>query len=206
MNHLIARVKSGINYPYPPLPLRRTTPHTLRIEDEVFDLADRVANEQGLSFNGLMIKLLRKYLEYDRFMEKLDSLVIPQRTIGTILSELPDETVERLGAKSSFAGIEAREFVRFLFGQAEMEYFLRTLDLIGRYSNQYSVNHNVTNGGVHQLMFTHNLGIKWSLFLKGQIRSILQEAYHVNPEFSASPSFLSCTFTYQPKKEILARY
>jgi hypothetical protein len=171
----------------------------------VFELADRVASEQGLSFNGLMIKLPRKYLEYDRFMDKLDSLVLPQRALATVLGVLPDDVIEDLGTKSSFSGIEAREFVRFLFGQADIEYFLRTLDLLRRYSNQYSVNHNV-NSGVHQLMFTHNLGMKWSLFLKGQIKFILQEAYHVKPEFSATSSFLSCAFAHEPRKEILARY
>lgn len=155
-----------------------------------------LAEEKGLSFNLLANKVLSKYCEYDRVAEKLGFVELSPLTLKNLLSLISNEESETLGATSGFSGLNAKQLVSMVTGNNDINAFLDALKVMER--NMRSFNADVVRKGNNfEIIMSHNLGIKWSHFLKGMLESTLKDTYHLNPSFEVTETFLTARFQSQ---------
>jgi hypothetical protein len=85
-------------------------------------------------------------------------------------------------------------------GKSDLEAFLETLRLMERNTRAFTADISHKNEE-YQIIMSHNLGMKWSYFLKGMISSTLEDAYHEEPSFEVTEIFI--TVRFHRRRELL---
>jgi hypothetical protein len=182
---------------------KNTVVRAIRIDSSLDKSIAEVAEQKGLSFNLLVNQILAKFSEYDRVSEKLGLIDIPPSTIKNLLSLITNEESEKLGELSGFAGRNAKQFVTMLMGNSSLDSFISTLKLLEKYSGAFSTEISANEQGEAQIIMSHNLGVKWSHFLKGMMAATLREIYGLDAQFEVTETFVTTSFCI-PKKIVTA--
>ena len=72
-------------------PLRRVETRTLRIDAEVAEQLDELAERDKISVNVIANQALRKHVEYDAYAEKFGLVTISKGLLKTLFSFISDE-------------------------------------------------------------------------------------------------------------------
>jgi antitoxin component of RelBE/YafQ-DinJ toxin-antitoxin module len=144
---------------------------SFRVEKDVSNILDEEAERMGISVNALVNIILKHYSEFNRFLSKID-LVILNRDILTKLLEFMDE-------QNLFKmGLELGETIpkdTILFWKKDLdqenvfEYLEKILcryGLLGTYDQ-------IDQQGEKIIVIRHRLGKKGSIFFHGYIKSTL---------------------------------
>ena len=182
---------------------KNTVVRAIRIDSSLDkDIADN-ATEKDLSFNLLVNQILTKYTEFDRVSEKLGFVGFPLSSLKYFLNLVSTEEAEKMGSLSGFSGENAKQFTSMLVGRSDLDGFLGTLKLLGKYTRAFSSEINSKDDRCLIIM-SHSLGEKWSYFLKGMLLSTLQDVYDIKPRFEITENFITTQFEFH-KKMITAR-
>jgi Holliday junction resolvasome RuvABC DNA-binding subunit len=184
----------------PNLANRNTVVRAIRLDSSLDKMASEAAREKGLSFNLLVNQLLTKYCEYERVAEKLGFVELQSITLKNMLNLISNEESEMLGSTSGFSGQNARQLISMITGKSDLEAFLETLRLMERNTRAFTADISHKNEE-YQIIMSHNLGMKWSYFLKGMISSTLEDAYHEEPSFEVTEIFI--TVRFHRRRELL---
>ncbi|MGH2639449.1 MAG: hypothetical protein ACRDF4_09245, partial [Rhabdochlamydiaceae bacterium] len=157
---------------------KNTVVRAIRIDSSLDKALAENATEKGLSFNLLVNKVLTKYAEFDKVSEKLGFVGFPPSSLKHFLNLVSIEEAEKMGTLSGFSGENAKQFTNMLVGRYNMQGFLETLGLIGKYTKAFSSEIISRDDGCLIIM-SHALGEKWSHFLKGMLLSTLRDVYGV---------------------------
>jgi hypothetical protein len=172
---------------------RNTVVRAIRIDSSLDKTISETAEEKGLSFNLLANQLLTKYCEYGRVAEKLGFIELPPLTLKNLLNLISNEESEMLGSSSGFSGQNAKQLVSMITGKSDLDGFFGTLKIMERNTRAFTLDIS-TRENERQIIMSHNLGIKWSYFLKGMISSTLRGNYHLNPTFEVTETFITARF------------
>ena len=77
---------------------------SFRFEADVLGVLDEEANRMGISVNALVGIILRRYVEFTRFLSKIDMVVINREVLTTLLEHLEEEELYKLGTKLGETG------------------------------------------------------------------------------------------------------
>ena len=152
-----------------------------------------LAEERGLSFNLIANQILTKYCEYERVAEKLGFIDIAPLSLKNLLSLISTEESEALGSMSGLSGRNAKQLVSMMMGGSDLKSFLAALNLMEKHMRAFTSDILIKEDEC-QIIMSHNLGIKWSHFLKGMVSSTLKETYEVNPTFEVTETFMTANF------------
>ena len=153
-----------------------------------------LAEERGLSFNLIANQILTKYCEYERVAEKLGFIDIAPLSLKNLLSLISTEESEALGSMSGLSGRNAKQLVSMMMGGSDLKSFLAALNLMEKHMRAFTSDILIKEDEC-QIIMSHNLGIKWSHFLKGMVSSTLKETYQVNPTFEVTETFMTANFS-----------
>ena len=142
---------------------------SFRVDKDISDILDEEAERMGISVNALVNIILKHYSEFNRFLSKID-LVILNRDILTKLLELMEE-------QNLFQiGLELGETIpkdTILFWKKDLdkqnvfEYLEKIIcryGLLGTYDQ-------IDQQGEKIIVIRHRLGKKGSIFFHGYIKS-----------------------------------
>lgn len=142
---------------------KKTVLRTIRLPKGLDELLQKDANSKRITVGALISTILTKYSQWDRYTEKFDMITLRQETIRTILEATDNEALiikaREIGAKIP------KEFLMFWFKKTDLESYLRYLELLCNYGGfaRYELE---SNGHEHIITLLHNMGEKWSLFLR----------------------------------------
>ncbi len=115
--------------------MRRIETRIFRIDTEVAEQLDELAQKNKISVNVIANQALRKHLEYDTYAEKSGLVTISKGLLKTFFSLMSEEQARALGRKSG--GHEGVALITFWFKDFNLENVIKSLD---RVASQY--NHN----------------------------------------------------------------
>ncbi len=174
---------------------RKTRSTTFRLDTNIVSELQRDADQGEISLNVLVNQILRRYIEWDRYENKLNLLPIPKlmltRLIEETLEVAKDAKVKDLEACRNKIAKNAAEVALNIIKDSvifmKKEYDLWTvLDVLRNYMKVAGItsDHTLKADRKHVFIIQHDLGPNWSLFAKELLSLIFAELSQVSADIS----------------------
>lgn len=171
---------------------------TFRVDTAVINELQREADLKELSLNVLVNQVLRRYIEWDRYENKLGMIPVPK----IMLSSLVDRTIQ-LAIDAGITGIDSyrdsvvKSAAKIAFSSMKdsvlfmkKKYSLWTvLEVLQEYMKISGItsDHSI-EGKKHIFIIQHELGINWSIFAKELLSLIFTTLAEVRAEINITPN------------------
>jgi len=142
---------------------------TFRFPTKLVKGLESEAKQKNISLNVLVKQLLEKYMEWDRFGDKIGMIPIPKKILESLGEDMTGKDVNKI---ISIIIPTIQDNVMFMKGGFDLPRCIETLEDYMRASGMKS-DHRV-DGPNHSFIIQHELGMKWSLFTE----QLLKEIFH----------------------------
>ena len=132
---------------------------TYRLPEKLINELDGEAKQRKISQNVLVKQILERYIQWDRYSEKIGMVPVPKEILETLGSDLDGRDIDEI-INVVFPIIKNN--VMFIKGGYDLERCIETLEDYMRASGMKS-DHRV-EGDLHTFIIQHDLGMKWSVF------------------------------------------
>lgn len=170
---------------------KKSEVRAIRIPTELGAVLEKESDVQGISVNALITLILKKYAEFDRLSEKFEYVTVSQKKFSLIIHELDDSKIERVGRDAG--GTVPKEVILFWFNELSLNTFLRYVSIFSRYYKLATCEIQI-NGGHHTIMLRHDLGPKWSKFLRYYFEEAARQILDVVPRFEVNEDLVIMRF------------
>ena len=142
---------------------------TYRLPEKLVNELETEATMKSISQNVLVKQILEKYVQWDRFSNKIGMIPVPKAIVESLGSELDGRDIDEI-ITLIFPMI--KDTVLFIKGGYDLKRCIETLEDYMRASGMKS-DHRV-EGELHHFIVQHEMGIKWSFFTE----QLLKEIFH----------------------------
>jgi len=142
---------------------------TFRFPTKLVQGLESEAEQKNVSLNVLVRQILEKYMEWDRFGDKIGVIPVPKKILQTLGEDMTEKDVNKI-INALIPTIQ--DSVMFMKGDFDLPRCIETLEDYMRASGMKS-DHRI-NGAEHSFIIQHELGMKWSLFTE----QLLKEIFH----------------------------
>jgi hypothetical protein len=170
----------------------RSTTRTIRISRQLDRLLEKDATDKRVSINSLISSIITKYAEWDRYAESLRFVSIPPDGLRLIIGSLDDEKVREIG--QYIGSRHLQEFLMLWFKKISMDSFFDGLMLFCRYSGMAKYDMDTTDGREYVVAMHHDLGRKWSIFMRYILEEGMKRTLNVMPKFDITESSIVFRF------------
>ena len=141
--------------------------HSVRLDRRVYEELSKEASKKSASFNNLVNQILKKHVEFDQFIPDLNFVLIHKGLIIGDMEGQNDDTV--LSRAEAAGGAFARDTILTMGLPLNKESLLYFIDpVVCRYKN-FADCQRYRRDGKEVFYLRHELGARWSLFLKGYV-------------------------------------
>lgn len=177
-------------------PSKKTVLRTIRLTGKLDELLQDDAKEKNLSVNGLVNRIMTRYMEWDRYISKFGFVSIASETFRAILEEVGDEKIENIAKE---LGQQMPQAVTlFWFKELNLETFLKTITLYSKYSGLHKIEIEMNKDCI--ITFHHELGKKWSVFLSHFLSQFVESTVGVVPQVETTNSLIVVRVRMPPRK------
>lgn len=173
-------------------PLKKSRSITFRLDSFIVDELQRDANQNEISLNVLINKILRMYVEWGRYENKLGMMPVPKNFISSLIQETIrltesngisvdpyKEQLIKYSAEIAFYNI--KESVILMKKKFDLWSVLSVLQEYMKVSG-ITADHIIEARKKHIFVIQHELGEYWSLFAKELLNLIFYNFTNVRAE------------------------
>lgn len=142
---------------------------TYRLPIKLVEAIETEAENNNISHNVMAKQILEKYVQWDRFANKIGIIPVPKKILDVLGIEMNAGDVNVI---ISVIKPVIKDTVLFIKGKYDLKRCIETLEDYMRASGMKS-DHRV-EGALHHFVIQHELGSKWSMFTE----QLLQEIFH----------------------------
>lgn len=142
---------------------------TYRLLTKVVEELETEAMQKNISQNVLVKQILEKYVQWDRFSDKIGMIPVPKKILETLGKDMIGEDID--GILTTLLPL-IKDNVLFIKGNYDLKRCIETLEDYMRASGMKS-DHRI-EGETHHFIIQHELGLKWSFFTE----QLLKEVFH----------------------------
>lgn len=160
---------------------------TLRFDKEILAKLKNEAKEKQISLNTLLNQLAIQHLDWHSHAAKAGFITVRKGKIMKMLEKISEKDIIEIA--EYIAKKESKDFVLMLRNEYNIH---SSLDVIESWIKivGYSYRHEVKSAE-HSYLIQHDMGRKWSLYLKEQYRFIFEDFGLPRVEFDLSENTLS---------------
>jgi hypothetical protein len=167
----------------------RTEVISIRLPVDIISKLRRESTVRGMGLNSLAKELLTNHANWEEYTRNVPLLPVPPALLGMMLDHFSNDEVTELAHSSGKVG--SKQLTMVLSDKFEIDSFLGMFEAWLRGSG---MDVSITAGEKYTCLVTHNVGMKWSLFLAGLVESLLKEAHVRRPaRFEVKAGSLSFT-------------
>jgi len=142
---------------------------TYRLPEKLINELETEAAQKSISQNVLVKQILEKYVEWDRFSDKIGMIPVPKGILQSLGDELDGKDIDEI-INLIFPMI--KDTVMFIKGGYDIKRCIETLEDYMRASGMIS-DHRI-EGDVHTFLIQHDLGMKWSVFTEQLLTQVFR--------------------------------
>jgi len=161
---------SSTNRQTHPQKKEKTRSITYRLPAKVVEELETEAMNKNISQNVLVKQILEKYVNWDRFGDKIGMIPVPKGILNSFGTEMDGSDINEI-IKTVLPLI--KDTVLFMKGKYDLKRCIETLEDYIRASGMKS-DHR-TEGELHHFIIQHELGMSWSLFTEQLLKEIFQQ-------------------------------
>ena len=150
--------------------MRRLGTRIFRIDTEVAEQLDELAQKNKISVNVIANQALRKHVEYDAYAEKFGLVAISKGLLKTFFSLLSEEQARAVGRKSGER--EGVALVTFWFKDFNLENVIKSLDRVASHYNHNFEFDYTHDGQDYVAILRHDCGPRASAFYAEFVKSV----------------------------------
>jgi hypothetical protein len=170
---------------------KKTILKTMRIPNYINTVLEKDADSKGISVNALISMIMTKYAEWDRYIERFGGITIKAQALKEILGVVDDDKLAAIAKRSGSRF--PKEFILFLFKRANLDTYLESLKLVCRYKG-YARYELESDGSEYTVILIHDLGEKWSNFLRHIVEEGMKSTTGIVPKFEVNQDSLIVKF------------
>ncbi len=149
----------------------KTETITFRLPSVLIDELRRDAEVEGVSLNSYASKIFSNHILWERYERKVGLLPMTEAFLKEAFHQLSDEQVVNLAQK-----LEKQKFKNILAFMNDSPTVGDFVELIRTWLNVSWMQQNVeVDGGAYRLKIQHNLGSKWSLYVRTLVSELAQD-------------------------------
>lgn len=171
---------------------KKTVLRTIRISQDLEGLLQKDAKAKRISLNSLISTIMEKYAEWDRYVEKINSITLSPAGLTAFLKAVDEkkliEATKELGARATM------EFLPFLFESTNLETYLTLLSLLCRHARFAQLEID-SIGKDYKITLIHNHGARWSIFLTNFIEQGMKNTIDIVPRIDSTKGSVVVRFT-----------
>jgi hypothetical protein len=141
-----------------------------RLPEHLVNELETEAMQKEISQNVLVKQILEKYVNWDRFADKIGMIPVPKDVLRTLGEEMEGEAINKV-IDTMIPLI--KDWVMFMKGTYDLKRAIESLEDYMRASGMTS-DHRI-EGEVHHFIIQHNLGMRWSLFTEMMLKQIFHQ-------------------------------
>ena len=142
---------------------------TYRLPEKLVNELETESTQKGISQNVLVRQILDKYIQWDRFSNKIGMIPVPKGILESLGEELDGRDIDEI-INIVFPMI--KDSVMFVKGGYDLKRCIETLEDYMKASGMNS-DHRV-EGDVHSFLIQHDLGMKWSVFTEQLLSQVFR--------------------------------
>lgn len=142
---------------------------TYRLPESLINELDSEAKQKKISQNVLVKQILERYIQWDRFSDKIGMVPVPKEILESLGEDLDGKDIDEI-INVVFPMIKNN--VMYIKGGYDLERCIETLEDYMRASGMNS-DHRV-DGELHTFIIQHDLGMKWSVFTEQLLTQIFR--------------------------------
>jgi len=147
----------------------KTRSISYRLPVKIVEELETEAMQKSVSQNVLVRQILEKYVQWDRFSDKIGMIPVPKAILEALGDEMEGKDIDKI-IKIIVPIIKKN--VMFIKGDYDLKRCIETLEDYMRASGMIS-DHRY-EGELHHFIIQHDLGMKWSVFTE----QLLKEIFH----------------------------
>ena len=148
----------------------KTKTVSYRLTDKLITELESEAVQQGISQNVLIKHILEKYINWDRYSNKIGMIPVPKSIMQSLGENLDGQDINMI---IDVLKPTIKDNVMFIKGKYDLKRCIETLEDYMRASGMKS-DHR-TEGALHHFIIQHELGMSWSLFTEQLLKEIFHE-------------------------------
>ncbi|RMW38179.1 MAG: hypothetical protein EA446_05795 [Nitrosopumilus sp.] len=142
---------------------------TYRLPEKLVNELETEATMKSISQNVLVKQILEKYVQWDRFSNKIGMIPVPKGILESLGSELDGKDIDEI-ITLIFPMI--KDTVLFIKGGYDLKRCIETLEDYMKASGMNS-DHRI-EGDMHIFLIQHDLGMKWSVFTEQLLTQVFR--------------------------------
>ena len=143
---------------------------TYRLPSKIVEELETEAMNKKISQNVLVKQILEKYVNWDRFGDKIGMIPIPKGILDSLGAEMDGNDINEI-IKTVLPII--KDTVLFMKGKYDLKRCIETLEDYMRVSGMKS-DHRI-EGELHHFIIQHKLGMNWSFFTEQLLKEIFNQ-------------------------------
>jgi hypothetical protein len=148
----------------------KTRSVTYRLPVKLVEEIETEAMNHNISHNVMARQILEKYVQWDRFANKIGMIPVPKKLLDSLGIEMtPDEINEVINVIKPVI----KDTVLFIKGKYDLKRCIETLEDYMRASGMKS-DHRI-EGDLHHFIIQHELGSNWSIFTEQLLQELFKE-------------------------------
>lgn len=178
-----------------------TQTKSFRLDADVLESLEIESARRGTSVNSLTNQILRKWVNFDRFLQDFGTLSLSVHDFIRLINSFDDDILRVVASESGKRF--PKDLILFTGQKNDLKTCIRFVETIicdyMRWANYHSTS------GESELVITlrHNYGNKWSLALESMLTSMFETNVAMVPRFTVTDSMVLMTIQkpLEPKTE-----
>ena len=142
---------------------------TYRLPEKLVNELETEASMKSISQNVLVKQILDRYIQGDRFSDKIGMIPVPKKILIALGDELDGRDIDEI-INLMFPMI--KDTVMFIKGGYDIKRCIETLEDYMQASGMNS-DHRI-EGDLHTFLIQHDLGMKWSVFTEQLLTQVFR--------------------------------
>ncbi|HXQ91713.1 MAG TPA: hypothetical protein VN739_01810 [Nitrososphaerales archaeon] len=174
-----------------------TQTKSFRLDADVLESLEIESARRGTSVNNLTNQILRKWVNFDRYLQDFGTLVLSVHDFLRAINSFDDETIRLLAVESGKRF--PKDLILFTGQKNDLKTCIRFVETILCDYMRWANYHSTSGETEFVITLRHNYGSKWSVALEAMLTSMFQTNVSIIPRFTVTESTVLMTIPKVPE-------
>ena len=163
---------------------------TFRLPSNLIDGLRKEAESDRISLNSLVTKIFANHIQWEKYERKVGLLPMTRTFLEEVINQLSEEQIAGLAQKA-----EKETFKNILTFMRESHSIEDFIFILRTWLNVSWMQHNIEErDGYYRFHIQHDLGIKWSLYVKILVSELSEDILNKKVQVKISASTVTLVF------------